>query len=149
VTPCICTVLQNVSIPSSNRCIMISYGFISSLSGTEVTQTLSCSLYRAQCCSETEEVILIFFIELALNATFVWTTVKLTVIVRFCAFNRLLIQHSLTLIAISSTLSLPRNFTQFTVGADFAAIAKTPLLSTQNNISYNILYIHYYLNINK
>ena len=68
--------------------------------------------------------------------------VDITVIFRFCAFNIFLIQHSLTLIAITSTLSLPHTFTQFTVGADFAAITKTPLLSTQINISYNILYIY-------
>jgi len=72
-------------------------------------------------------------------------TVNITVIVRLCAFNILLIQHSLTVIAITSTLSFPHTFTQCTVGADFAAITKTPLLSTQNHISYNILQIHYYL----
>ena len=75
----ICTILQTVSTPFSNRCIMIWYDTI--LWNWSYTNTV---LYSTQCCSEIKEIL---FTELALNAicsrknnaSCKWHTVHLTV----------------------------------------------------------------------
>jgi hypothetical protein len=53
-----------------------------------------------------------------------------------------LIQHSLTVIPVNTNLPLTNNCTQRTVSADIASVCKIHLLSVQNNINQNILYIH-------
>ena len=50
-------------------------------------------------------------------------------------------QHSLTAFPVNTNLPLTVNCTQCTVSAAFASVYTIKLLSAQNNINQNILYI--------
>ena len=60
------------------------------------------------------------------------------------ASNRLLIQHSLTVIPPNSTLPLTNNITQCIVGAKIAPFSKLQLRSVHNELNEDILYTIYY-----
>jgi hypothetical protein len=51
-------------------------------------------------------------------------------------------QQSLTVIPVNTNLPLTKNCTQCTVSADIASVYTIQLVSVQNNINQNILYIH-------
>jgi len=51
-------------------------------------------------------------------------------------------QHSLTVILVNTNMPVTNNCTQCTVSADIAIVYKIQLLSVQNNINQNSLYIH-------
>jgi len=61
----------------------------------------------------------------------------------FHASNKLLIQHSLTVIPSNSTLPLTNNLTQCTVGAKIAPFCIIDSRSVHNNLNENILYTLY------
>ena len=124
------------------------------LCGTEGTQTLYCSLYCAQCCGETEDILVSV---LVLNANFqqkkmlpvndTHTTTNSNHYSK-CLFhastsNRILIQHSLTVIPPNSILPLTNNLTQRTVGANIAQFSIIQLLSVQCDLNEGILYTVY------
>jgi len=51
-------------------------------------------------------------------------------------------QNSLTVIPVNTNLPLTNKSTQCTVSADFASVYTIQLISVQNNINQNVLYIH-------
>jgi hypothetical protein len=62
----------------------------------------------------------------------------------FHASNRLLIQHSLTVIPSNSTLPLTNNLTQFIVGANATPFSIKDLRFVHNELNEDILYTLYY-----
>ena len=59
------------------------------------------------------------------------------------ASNRLLIQHSLTLIPSNNTLPLTDNLTQCIAGANIAPFSLIQLKSVHNELTEDILYTAY------
>jgi hypothetical protein len=51
-------------------------------------------------------------------------------------------QHSLTVIPVNTNLPLTNNCTQCTLSADIATVYTIQMLSVQNNINHNTLYIY-------
>ena len=54
----------------------------------------------------------------------------------------ILMQNSLTVIPVNTNLPLTNNCTQLTVSADNATVYTIQLLSVQNNLNQNVLYVH-------
>jgi len=53
-----------------------------------------------------------------------------------------LMQYSLTVIPVNTNLPLTNNCTQCTVSADIVTVYTIQLLSVQNNLNQNVLYVH-------